>query len=149
MERRISLRKTNQESVIAFNEKLDKGHNFVDYFFTIGLDPEISLKPWLYEASINELNTTYKEHLSPKIINKFPTLEKKLTGIDDNIINHIFPLGFKIVEALNEPIKEQIFSIILDNSMFSPVYTLKYVTCLIFYEPLINYYKIYEKYLLI
>ena len=127
MERRISLRKTNQESVIAFNEKLDKGHNFVDYFFTIGLDPEIALKPWLYEASINELNTTYKEHLSPKIINKFPTLEKKLTGIDDNIINHIFPLGFKIVEALNEPIKEQIFSIILDNSMFSPVYTLKYV----------------------
>jgi hypothetical protein len=30
--------------------------------------------------------------------------------------------------------------------MFSPVYTLKYVTCLIFYEPLLNYYKIYEKY---
>ena len=146
MEKRVSLRKTNQESVIDFNEKLDKGHNFVDYFFTIGVEPHIALKPWLYEASIDELNTTYKEHLSPKIINKFPTIEKKLLGIDDTLINHIFPLGFKLIEGLNEPIKEQIFSIILDNSMFSPIYTLKYVTCLIFYEPLINYYKIYEKY---
>jgi len=146
MERRATLRRTLQESVVDFQKKLDEGHNLVDYFLTIGLDPEISLKPWLYEASINQLNTTYKEYLSPKIINKFPSFEKKLIGINDAIINHIFPLGFNLIEILNEPPKEQIFSILLDNNMYSIKHPVKFVTCLLFYEPLTNYYKIYEKY---
>ena len=146
MERRATLRRTLQESVDHFQKKLDEGHNLVDYFLTIGLDPEISLKPWLYEASINQLNTTYKEYLSPKIINKFPSFEKKLIGIDEAIINHIFPLGFNLIEILNEPPKEQIFSILLDNNMYSIKHPVKFVTCLLFYEPLTNYYKIFEKY---
>ena len=146
MKRRSILRKTIQESVDELKTKLDTGHNFVDYFLTIGLDPEISLNPWLYEASIYELNTTYKEYLSPKIINKFPSFEKKLLGVEEAIINHIFPLGFQIIETINEPPKEQIFSIILDNNMYSIKYSVKFVTCLLFYEPLISYSKIYEKY---
>ena len=146
MEKNANLHPSIQKSFNDFQKKLDKGHNFVDYFLTIGLEPEIALKPWLYEASINDLNTLYKKNLTPKIINKFPSFEKKLLGFDDAIIQHIFPLGFQIIEILNNPPKEKFFSIILDNNMFSIKHPYKFVSCLLFYEPLANYYKIYEKY---
>ena len=146
MERRSIHQRTNPESLQKFKEKLNSGQNFVDYFFTVGLDPEISLQSWLYEASINELNSTYKEQLSPKIINKFPSFKKKLIDIEDPIISYIFPLGFQIIEALNEPPKEKLYSLLLDNNTFSIVYPNKYVTCLLFYEPLIKYRIIYDKY---
>ena len=146
MKIRNSLLKSNQESLELIKKKLNMGQNLVDYFLTIGLDPEIALKPWLYEANINDLNTIYKEYLSPKIINKFPSFKKKFLDINETIIGHIFPLGFQIVEALNEPPKEKIFSVLLDNKMFSGAFPVKFATCLLFYEPLSNYFKIYEKY---
>ena len=146
MERKNNLRKTIQKSMDEYIEKLNSGYNFVDYFLTIGLEPEISKNPWLYETSIQDLNYTYKKYLSPKIINKFPTFEKKLVGIDEMIVQHIFPLGFNIIENLNETPKEQFFSIILDNNMYSPKHPYKFLSCLLFYEPISSYYKIFEKY---
>ena len=146
MERGNKNRKSIQKSMDEYIEKLNSGYNFVDYFLTIGLEPEISKNPWLYETSIQELNSTYKKYLSPKIINKFPSFEKKLIGLDEMIIQHIFPLGYNLIESLNESPKEQYFSIILDNNMYSIKHPYKFVSCLLFYEPLINYYKIFEKY---
>ena len=146
MERKSTLRKTVQKSMDEYIKKLNSGYNFVDYFLTIGLEPEISKNPWLYETSIQELNSTYKKYLSPKIINKFPSFEKKLVGMDELIIQHIFPLGFNIIEDLNDSPKEQFFSIILDNNMYSIKHPYKFVSCLLFYESLSNYYKIYERY---
>ena len=146
MERRNNHRKSVQKSMDEYIEKLNSGYNFVDYFLAIGLEPEISKNPWLYETSIQELNSTYKKNLSPKIINKFPSFEKKLIGLDEMIIQHIFPLGYNLIENLNDPPKEQFFSIILDNNMYSIKHPYKFVSCLLFYEPLINYYKIFEKY---
>ena len=119
MERGNKNRKSIQKSMDEYIEKLNSGYNFVDYFLTIGLEPEISKNPWLYETSIQELNSTYKKYLSPKIINKFPSFEKKLIGLDEMIIQHIFPLGYNLIESLNESPKEQYFSIILDNNMYS------------------------------
>jgi hypothetical protein len=146
MERGNKNRKSIQKSMDEYIEKLNSGYNFVDYFLTIGLEPEISKNPWLYETSIQELNSTYKKYLSPKIINKFPSFEKKLIGLDEMIIQHIFPLGYNLIENVNDPPKEQFFSIILDNNMYSIKHPYKFVSCLLFYEPLINYYKIFEKY---
>ena len=146
MKKRISFSKTLEESINEYKKKLDLGRNFVDYFLTVGLEPKIALNPWVYENSIQKLNATYKEFLSPKIINKFPSFDKKLIGFDESIIRHIFPLGFQIKEILNEQPKKQFFFIILDNNMYSNKYPYKFVSCLLFYEPLSNYYKIFEKY---
>ena len=75
--KRIKTIKTNEESIKDFQEKLNLGFNFVDYFLTIGVKPEIFLNQWLYDSSIEELNSIYKEKLMPEIINKFPSFEKK------------------------------------------------------------------------
>ena len=133
MKRKNSFSKTVQESVDEYKKKLDLGRNFVDYFLTVGLEPKIALNPWLYENSIEELNVTYKEYLSPKIINKFPSFDKKLIGIDDIIIQHIFPLGFQIKEILNVQPKEQFYFIILENNIYSNKHPHKFVSCLLFH----------------
>ena len=95
------------------------GYNLVDYFLTIGVEPEIFLSPWLYESPIEELNTTYREQLRPKLLNKFPTLEKKYLRIDDSIIHHCFSLCFKVQGFTNEKPESKVFSIILDNNNYS------------------------------
>ena len=118
--RKSFVRKTKEQSLKDFQEKLNLGYNFVDYFISIGLDPEISLNQWLYESTLDELNGIYKDFLNPKIIDKFPSFEKKNIGLDDTIIQHCFPLGFKI-EEFNEKPEYKIFSILLDNNNYSTV----------------------------
>ena len=141
--RKSSVRKTKEQSLKDYQEKLNLGYNFVDYFISIGLDPEISINQWLYESTLDELNGIYKDFLSPKIINKFPSFEKKNIGLDDTIIQHCFPLGFKIQEFTEKP-EYKIFSILLDNNNYSTVRPFKYVVCLLFYESLDDYRKIYN-----
>ena len=143
--RKTSVRKTKEDLLKDYEDKLNKGYNLADYFLTIGVDPEIFLSPWLYESPIEELNTTYSEQLKPKILNKFPSFEKKNIGIDDTIIHHCFPLGFKVQEFTIEP-EFKVFYIILDNNNFSEVHQFKYAVCLLFYEPINDYMKLHEKY---
>ena len=143
--RKTSVRKTKDDLLKDYEDKLNKGYNLADYFLTIGVDPDIFLSPWLYESPIEELNTTYSEQLKPKILNKFPSFEKKNIGIDDTIIHHCFPLGFKVQEFTIEP-EFKVFYIILDNNNFSEVHQFKYAVCLLFYEPINNYMKLHEKY---
>ena len=138
--RKSSFRKTKEQLIKDFEEKLNLGYNFVDYFLTIGVQPEIFLSPWLYESPLEELNSTYKEQLKPKIINKFPSFDKKNIGLDETIINHCFPLGFKVQEFTQEKPEPKIFHIILDNNNYSSIHQSKYAVCLLFYESINDYY---------
>ena len=63
--RKTSVRKTKDDLLKDYEDKLNKGYNLADYFLTIGVDPDIFLSPWLYESPIEELNTTYSEQLKP------------------------------------------------------------------------------------
>ena len=144
--KRINTAKTNDEFIKDFQDKLNLGYNFVDYFLTIGVKPEIFLNQWLYDSSIEELNSIYKDKLMPEIINKFPSFEKKIIGIDETIIQHCFPLGFKVHEFSYERPPNKIFSILLDNNNFSAIHPFKFAVCLICYESINDYRKLYEKY---
>ena len=144
--RKTNIRKSKEESIKDFQNKINSGNNLVDYFLTIGIKPEVFKNQWLYESSLEELNSIYKEQLKPEIINKFPSFEKKYVGIDDTIIHHCFPLGFNIQEFGCENPSYKTFSILLDNNNFSTALPFKYVVCLIFYESINEYRKLYDKY---
>ena len=138
-------RKNKNELLKETEDKLNLGYNFVDYFLTIGTNPDIFKEKWLYESDISELNNKYKEELKPIIINKFPSNDKKLVGLDEAIILHCFPKGFEVCEFNKQP-EYKIFSILLDNNNYSINYPFKYVICLKFYESINNYKKLYDKY---
>ena len=137
-------RKNKDELLKEIDYKLNLGYNFVDYFLTIGTNPNVFKNRWLYESDISELNTKYKEELKPIIINKFPSTEKKTVGFDEAIILHCFPNGFEVYESNKQP-QYKIFSILLDNNNYSINYPFKYVVCLKFYESINNYKKIDDK----
>ena len=139
-------RKNKDELVKELEDKLNLGHNFVDYFLTIGVNPNISQEKFLYESNITELNNKYKEELKPIIINKFPSCDKKLIGLDEAIILHCFPNGFEVIESQKQP-QYKIYSILLDNNNYSINYPFKYVVCLKFYESIYNYKKLYDRYM--
>ena len=139
-------RKNKDELLKEVEDKLNLGHNFVDYFLTIGVDPNIFKEKWLYESNISELNNKYKDELKPIIINKFPTNDKKLVGLDEAIILHCFPNGFEVCESQKQP-QYKIYSILLDNNNYSINYPFKYVVCLKFYESINNYKKLYDRYM--
>ena len=138
--------KNKEELLTEIENKLNLGYNFVDYFLTIGVNPDVLHNEWLYESDLSELNTKYKEELKPTIINKFPSNDKILVGFDETIILHCFPNGFKVSEFNKQP-DYKIYSILLDNNNYSINHPFKYVVCLQFYESLSNYKKLYEKYI--
>lgn len=139
-------RKNKEELFKSLNDKLNEGYNFVDYFLTIGSNPNIFQNKWLYESDISELNNKYKEELKPIIINKFPSNDKKIVGLDEAIILHCFPNGFEVIESNTQP-EYKIYSILLDNNNYSICYQFKYVVCLKFYESINKYKKLYDKYM--
>ena len=142
----MHYRKNKDELLKEIEDKLNLGFNFVDYFLTIGSNPNIFQNKWLYESDISELNTKYKEELKPIIINKFPSNDKKMVGLDEAIILHCFPNGFEVCEFNKQP-HYKIYSILLDNNNYSINYPYKYVVCLKFYESINNYKKLYDKYM--
>ena len=134
----------NEEENKHLKEELDKANNLVDYFLTIGLEPNIYLNKWLYENDINTLNTEYIKRMQPKITSSFPHFEKTTIAFDDSIISHCFPKGFQLIKSSTKP-KNLIFSFILDNNYFNLNYPQKYLTCLLFYENICNYRFLYEQ----
>lgn len=139
----MNSRKSKEDLKTEFERKLNEGHNLVDYFLTIGVNPDIFINQWLYESSIQELNSKYKEQLKPIIINRFPLIDKSIVGIDEQaIIEHCFPHGFEVIECPDpqQPGTKE-FSIVLDNNNYSQTHQLKYLICLKFYESISNYRK--------
>ena len=120
----------------------DEDNNYIDYFIEIGIQPEIFKQEILYNASsLNVLD----EELIPEIICKFPEFNKKKIIINNSIIDQVFPHEFKTVEAKNRP-EPNFFAIMSDNQLYSVEYKYKYLSCLIIYESIDEYRKIYNKY---
>ena len=139
-----TLKQTQLETIIEVQKRffLEDENNFIDYFLEIGVKPEIFKNKMIYESEdIEDIN----QNLIPQIISKFPTFDKKNVVIESPIIHQIFPQGFKLVESINKP-NPNFYCLILDNQLYSAIYTRKYLSCLIIYESLGNYKKMFDKY---
>ena len=126
--------------------ELNKANNLVDYFLVIGVPPEILVQNWLYQSTIDELNSKYKKELEPKIISSFPPITKETISFDESIINHCFPNGYELIKSDDQP-QQKLFSFILDNNYYNLNYPKKYLSCLIFYEKITQYKILYDEYI--
>ena len=136
---------TDDQNFEHLKEDLDKANNFIDYFLVVGLPPKIFMEKWLYTSDVDTLNEKFKDNFQPKIISSFPNYEKHTIAFDDSVISHCFPNGFKAKISPNPP-KAEIFSFILDNNYFNLNFPQKYLTCLICYENILKYRKLYDTY---
>ena len=141
--KKLTLSQNQLELVIELQKRyFEDDNNFIDYFMEIGVKPEILNNKILYESKNPE---DINNILIPQIISKFPSFDKKNVVIENTIINQIFPHGFKLVESDKKPIQD-FYCLILDNQLYSAVYTRKYLSCLVIYESIENYKKIYDKF---
>ena len=125
-----------------FVHQLDLESSFIDYFMIIGLDPKISVNNYLYNTSPEYLDKNYKNEIKPEILTKFPPFNKSYVDIDnDSIISLCFPNGFHLEEHENIP-NPKIFNFLFDNNFYSVQHPQKYITCLLFYENLKNYFDL-------
>ena len=134
----------NQTEVISDLQKrfFDDDNNYIDYFIEVGVKPEIFKNKTLYLSNNpDEIN----QILIPQIITKFPNFDKKLVVIENTMIQQIFPHGFKLVESKKKPIPI-FYCLVLDNQLYSAIYTRKYLACFIIYESIEDYKKLYDKY---
>ena len=96
-EKSVLENKKSENDIIEYEKLLFDGNNiFIDYFLEIGIKPEIFKNGDLFNKTNDELN----EIIKPEIICKFPNIDQKIIQIDNAIINHIFPNGYKIIKNL-------------------------------------------------
>ena len=140
MHKKLSLKNSKNDEIEK--EAFDGDNNFIDYFMTIGVKPEIYKNSYLYNSnSISDIN----DNLIPQIITKFPKIDKKHIIIENSIIQQIFPHGFNAIESETKP-ENQFYSVILDNQLYSATYTNKFIACLLIYENIKEYKILNEKY---
>ena len=142
-QKKLTLSQTQLEVIVELQKRyFEDDNNFIDYFLEVGVKPEIFRNKILYESDnpqdINDI-------LIPQIITKFPSFDKKNVVIETTMINQIFPHGFKLVESDKRPIQD-FYCLILDNQLYSAIYTRKYITCIIVYERIEEYKKLYDKF---
>ena len=143
----LDLNQTNE--ITKFKEGMNEGNNLLEYFLIIGLDPEIYKNDWLYNEDLEKIEEKYKEDIKPKIISHFPPFKKTTVSFDESIISYCFPEGFHLINNPAYELKEKNFSFILPNRDYNEKYPSKYFSCIIFYENISNYKKLYnakEKY---
>ena len=134
-----------ERSKEEFFSNLNQPQTLEDYFILIGVEPKISANNHLYTIPINELNKYYKnKDFKPKILSKFPPINKTYIDIDESIIDICFPEGYKLLQFDKKP-NPITKHFILDNSFYSIDYPIKYISCLIIYESVNNYYLLNEK----
>ena len=138
-------KKTYPENIQKLKDQLESGNNLVDYFFVCGVPPTICQNEDLYNITDNNYLENIKNILKPSILCKFPEFDNNNDTIDEAIINYCFPEGFDIVYQPQSVPKRMIFSIILDNNLFSSEYPQKYLTCIVFYEKLTQYKKLQQQ----
>ena len=120
-------------------------NNFIDYFMEVGVEPKIFKDETLYEEdSVEEIS----KKLNPKIITKFPNFDKRNIVVEQSMIQQIFPKGFKAVKSDKRP-QSKFYCVVLDNQLYSAVYTNKYIACFVVYEDLDSYKNIYDRYKLV
>ena len=92
----------------------DKNNNFIDYFIEVGVSPDIILKEsFLNAKNLDEVN----KNITPMLITKFPKLDKKTISVDESIINHLFPRGFKAIHSKEQPASLS-FNLVSTSSLF-------------------------------
>ena len=121
--------------------QLETTNNLIDYFLICGVPLSTYKEKYLYDIKSPEYFEILKTKLKPKIISKFPDFDISSNTIDEEIINYVFPNGFE-PKYSNEQIPPKTYSIILDNNLFSADNPQKYLTCLLFYEPISKYKKL-------
>ena len=139
-------KKVYPENIQKLKDQLETGNNLIDYFFVCGLPPSTCQKDDLYNVSAENYTENINKLLKPTIVSKFPEFDKNNDTIDESIISYCFPEGFGIVYN-NTPSgpKKNVFSIILDNNLYSSDYPQKYLTCILFYEKLSLYKKLQQQ----
>ena len=126
-------------NIKKLKEQLESGHNLVDHFLLCGIPPSTCLQDFLYDYKNEKFEEIFKENIKPSIISKFPEFDNSIDSIDEEIINYCFPEGFVPIITSKKGIGGKIFSVILDNNLFSSEYPQKFLTCLLFYENLSVY----------
>ena len=135
-------KKTYPENIQKLKDQLETGNNLVDYFFICGVPPKICQNEELYKITDINYSDNVKKILKPTILCKFPEFDNSNDTIDEEIISYCFPDGFDVLYTTSSDPKRKIFSIILDNNLFSSEYPQKYLTCILFYEKLTQYKKL-------
>ena len=136
-----------QPQIITELEKkyFEEDNNFIDYFMEVGVDPVIFKDENIYAVdSVEELS----KKLNPKIITKFPDFDKRNIVVENTMISQVFPRGFKAIKSENKP-KSQFYCVVLDNQLYSAIYTNKYLACLVIYEDLNSYKYLFDRYKLL
>ena len=137
----VSLAK-NEITVESEKKFFEDDNNYIDYFMEIGVKPEIFKFNFLYEANTPE---EISENLTPQIICKFPISDKRNVVIENIMVNQVFPKGFKVIESETQP-NPDFYCVVLDNQLYSAIYTRKYLACLVIYESIDKYKKLYDKF---
>ena len=126
-------------NIKKLKEQLELGHNLVDHFLVCGIPPSTCLQDFLYNDKNDKYEEIFKENIKPSIISRFPEFDNSIDSIDDEIINYCFPDGFMPIISAKKGVGGKIFSVILDNNLFSAEHPQKYLSCLLFYEKLSLY----------
>ena len=129
------------EYVQKLKSQLETSNNLIDYFLLCGIPPIACKQKYLYDIKSPTYLDTLKSQLKPKILSKFPDFDISTNTIDDEILKYIFPNGFEPIYS-NTVVPPKTYSIILDNNLFSSDNPQKYLTCLLFYEPVSKYKKL-------
>ena len=141
--KRQTISGTKSEIVNEIQKRyFEDDNNFIDYFLEIGVKPEIFKNRSLYETEEPE---ELSQQLVPRIISKFPNFDKKHIVIENSMIQQIFPQGFSVVEKKSKP-SPKFYCLVLDNQLYSAIYTRKYLACLVIYESVEQYKKLYDIY---
>ena len=138
-------KKIYPENIQKLKEQLETGNNLVDYFFVCGVPPSICTNEEIYNISDENHLDNMKNILKPSLLYKFPEFDNNNDTIDEAIINYCFPNGFEMIHNPYSEQKREVFSIILDNNLFSSEYPQKYLTCIKFYEKLSQYKKLQQQ----
>ena len=134
------------DNIQKLKEQLETGNNLVDYFFICGISPSLCANELLYTlSSEEEKSEELKNLLKPTILCKFPEFDKTNDVVDEGIINYCFPDGFEVIYSSSSLPNKKVFSVILDNNLFSQDYPQKYLTCILFYEKLYQYKKLQQQ----
>ena len=126
------------ENIKNLKSQLELANNLIDYFLVCGVSPNICREKYLYDITNQKYLENLSKKLKPTILSKFPEFDLSIDTIDEEIINYCFPKGFTPVSSYNG-ISPKIFSIILDNNLFSADHPQKYLVCLLFYEKVSEY----------
>ena len=134
----------NENSINGVEKFFTNDNNYIEYFFEVGIRPEIFKdKEITPQISLEKLNSKLK----PELLCKFPYFDKESISIDSSIVDFVFPKQFKAIIS-NKKVDCEFFSIMLDKPFHSKDDNrYKYVGCLIIYESLNSYKKLYDSYM--